>query len=385
MSLNLGTTGIGSHPINEPKKVINDIFNSTITHPYVPQLSNEEMIVQFHHEFPGLSVFKGSPILDLNTPHFEDKLREFKGKLKMKSLLIHPHGLEIQSDFFQSLFIFSEMLMKSSAPYNGIKCQITGPITEAASIKLKPGGGKLIRDDEFFALIVDHTAEIAHWLSAYLLKVANSKKIPSSNVILFIDEPLFPLSVENDISYDDALGKLSRVLQLIQCKKGIHICDNPITVLDSILKIPIDLFSFDAIRYPDSLKNTKIEVLQNYIERGGGFAFGLTPNTPESLFGVQNLTEIIKGETNPSVFFPTPDELIHTLQKNIHPLSKKDIPIRKLLANSLLTPACGFRSFNIPTPEEGEQIVKKLLEIQEQAAQKLRATYHLNLDKKEKI
>ena len=379
MSLNLGTTGIGSHPINEPRQVITDIFESKISHPYVPQLSNEEMIVQFHHEFPGLSVLKGSPILDLNTPHFEEKLRKFKSKLKMKSLLIHPHGLEIQPEFYKALFLFSEMLMNSSTQPQGIKCQITGPITEAASIKLNPGGGKLIRSPEFFDLIVDLTAEIAHWLSAYLLRVAESKNISRSNVILFIDEPLFPLSVEKDTDYDDALEKLSRVLQLIQCKKGIHICDNPITVLDTILNIPIDLFSYDAIRYPDSLKNTKIEVLQKYVDRGGGFAFGLTPNTPESLFGVQNLTDVIRGELNPNDFFPPPDELIHTLQKNIHPVSKKDIPIRKLLSNSLLTPACGFRSFNIPSPEEGERIVKGLLETQEQAAQKLRKIYHLNL------
>ena len=67
------------------------------------------------------------------------------------------------------------------------------------------------------------------------------------------------------------------------------------------------------------------------------------------------------------------------MQKNIHPVSKKDIPIRKLLSNSVLTPACGFRSFNIPSPEEGERIVKGLLETQEQAAQKLRKIYHLNL------
>ncbi|NVM55388.1 MAG: hypothetical protein HWN66_16900 [Candidatus Helarchaeota archaeon] len=378
MSLNLGTTGIGSHPVNDPKRVIFDIFNSKITHPYVPQLSTDDMIFQFHHKFPGLSIQRGNTILDLNTPDFETKLREFKGNLKLKANLFQPHGIEVEPDFFKALFNFSEFLNTASNHFKGIKCQMTGPITEAASIKLLPGNAKLILNSELFDLIVDLTAEIAHWLSYYLLRIANSNKISKANVILFIDEPLFPLSVENDISYKDALEKLSRVLQLIQCKKGIHICDNPVTVIDTILKYPVDLFSYDAIKYSDSLKNTKIEILHKFIEKGGGFAFGITPNTPESVFGVQNITGIIKRELNPNDFYPTPSDLIHTLQKNIHPIAKKGIPIQKLLSQSLITPACGFRHFNIPTPEEGEIFVKQLLEIQEQAAEKLRNTYDLN-------
>lgn len=336
------------------------------------------MTIQFHQEFPGLSLQKGSVILDLNTPDFEKKLKEFKNNLKMKSLLFHPHGIEPSLESYKTLHTFSELLIRSSNHFKGIKCQMTGPITEAASVKLQPSNEKLIRNPEFFNLIVDLSAEIAHWLSSYLLKIASSNDISKSNVILFIDEPLFPLSVENDISYEIALEKLSRVFRLIQCKKGIHICDNPFTVIDAILEHPIDLLSYDAIKYPDTLKNTRIEILSEYVERGGGFAFGLTPNTPESLFGVQNIPEILRGELDPHDFFPTPDELIITLQKNIHPIAKKDIPIKKLLSQSLLTPACGFRNFNIPTPEEGETIVKQLLTIQEQAAVKLRRTYKLN-------
>ncbi len=384
MSLNLGTTGIGSHPLNNPKQVIQDIFESEITHPYIPQLNIDEMTIQFHHQFPGLSMQKGNAILNLNIPNFETKLREFKDKLKMKSLLFQPHGMEIQPEFYKALYIFSDLLKDSSRCFNGIKCQMTGPITEAASIKIQPGNDKLIRNPDFFDLIVDLTAEIAHWLSSYLVKIALSNNIPKSNVILFIDEPLFPLSVESDIDLEDAIEKLSRVFQLVQCKKGIHICDNPITVIDIILKYPIDLFSYDAIKYPDTLKNTKVEILDNYIQHGGGFAFGITPNTPESLFGVQNLPDIINGDSNPSDFFPTSDELILTLQKNIHPIAKKDIPIQNMFSQSLLTPACGFRNFNIPTVEEGELIVKQLLMIQEAAAKELRKTYSLISYKKGK-
>lgn len=377
MPLNLGTTGIGSHPLTDPRQIILDIFESGITHPYIPQLSSDEMIGQFHGEVPGLSIQKGTAILDLTKINFESDLKAFKTRLKMQELLFEPHGMEIEAPFFQALYMFPELLKKASNPVRGIKCQITGPITEAASIKIHPGGEKLIRNEELFEVLVNYAAEIAHWLSSFLLRIARDNGIAASNVILFLDEPLFPLSVEKEIPYEAGLKMFSRVLQLIQCKKGIHICDNPITVVDSILNYPIDLFSYDANSYPDSLKNTNIEVLDKYVKRGGGFAFGITPNTPETLFGVHNIPDIIKMELPPEQFFPTPDELIHILQKNIHPLSQKDIPIKTLLSNSLITPACGFRNFNIPTVAQGEKIVVELLKLQELAAQKVRNTYQL--------
>ncbi|MHA1266226.1 MAG: hypothetical protein ACTSRS_13420 [Candidatus Helarchaeota archaeon] len=377
MPLNLGTTGIGSHPIDDLRRIIIDQFESHITIPYVPQLRKEEMIGQFQNEFPGLSTQKTGAILDLTSSEFETKIRAFKDILKMKELLFLPHGIEIQPNYFPTLYHFADLLRSTSQKFQGIKCQITGPITEAASIRLQPGNAKLIRNAELFETVARFIGEVAHWLSSSLLQIAKANKIPKSNVILFLDEPLFPLSVENDISYHNGLEKLGTVFKLIQCKKGIHICDNPITVLDEILKYPIDLFSFDAIHYPDSLKNTKIEIIEKYIEEGGGFAFGITPNTPETLFGVDNITSILNREIDPFIFLPSPDYLIHLLQKNIHPLSKRDIPIQQLLSQSIITPACGFRNFNIPSADDGEVIVKNLLRIQEQAAKRLRKDYGL--------
>lgn len=375
--LNLGTTGIGSHSLDNPNAVIHDIFESTITYPYIPQLKADEMTLQFHHSIPGLRLQNGTAILDLNTPEFETKLRDFKGNLKMKSLLLQPHGLEITAEFFRGLFTFPAFLNQFSH-YRGIKCQITGPITEAASIKLSPGNIKLIQNAELFDMVTNLTAEIAYWLSNYLIKMVKSRTIAEDNVILFIDEPLFPLAVENEISYEKALEKILPILQIIQCTKGIHICDNPITVLDSILKYPIDVFSFDAIKYPNSLKSVNRDILKEYIDRGGGFAFGITPNTPESVFGVENIPDILKGELDPNEFLPTPEDLIHTFEMNIRPLELKEGQLQQLLAQSLITPSCGFRNFNIPTPEEGERIVLRLLQVQEQAAQKLRNLYHLH-------
>jgi hypothetical protein len=377
LPFNLGTTGIGSHPLNDPKQVIQDILRSKTTHPYVPQLRMDEMIFQFHYKFPGLQVEKGNVVLDLNTPNFKEKFDKFKENLKFRELLLQPHGEKLMPELYKALYLFSDLLSESSTQYQGIKCQMTGPITEAASIKLRPGKGKLIQNPEFLDLIVSLSAEVAHWLSSFLLKIAEVNGISRSNVILFLDEPLFPLAIENEIAYEDAVEKISGVLKLIQCKKGIHICDDPISVIDIILKYPIDLFSFDGIKYPKTLGNTQIDILNEYIKRGGGIAFGITPNTPESLFGVENITSIISGELNPNAFLPAPSDLIYTLQKNIHPIARKGISIQQLLTQSVITPACGFRNFNIPTPEVGEGIVLRLLDIQEQAAQQLREDYEL--------
>ncbi|MHA1130346.1 MAG: hypothetical protein ACTSRC_05515 [Candidatus Helarchaeota archaeon] len=377
MPFNLGTTGIGSHPLNDPERVIQDIFSSKITHPYVPQLRTDEMIYQFHYKFPGLSMEKGNVILDLNTGNFNREFEIFKEKIKFKELLLQPHGEEITAEKYGALYCFSELLSKSSRQFQGIKCQMTGPITEAASIKIRPGKGKVIQKPEFLDMIVSLSAEIAHWLSSFLLKLAETNNIAKNNVLLFLDEPLFPLAVENEIPYEDALEKITHVLKLIQCKKGIHICDDPISVIDIILKYPFDLFSYDGLKYSKTLKNTQIDVLQEYIARGGGFAFGITPNTPEALFGIDNISGIISGVLKSDDFLPAPSDLIHTLQKNIHPIARKGIPIQQLLAQSVLTPACGFRNFNIPSLEEGERIVLRLLELQEQAARIIRKDYGL--------
>lgn len=83
------------------------------------------------------------------------------------------------------------------------------------------------------------------------------------------------------------------------------------------------------------------------------------------------------GDLNPTDFLPSPDDLIQTFEANIRPLEQKSIPVQQLLAQSLISPACGFRNFNIPTPDAGELIVKQLLQIQEQAAQELRKIYEL--------
>jgi len=374
---NLGTTGIGSHPLNDPKRIIRDILESGITYPYIPQLCTDEMTLQFHYMFPGITILKGTSILDVNTPNFEEKLDTFKDDLKFKALLLRPHGIAIESDFVKELSVFSGLLSESPIRPHGIKCQLVGPITEAASIKIHPGNTRLIDDPELLDLLVMLTAEIAHWLSGQLLQIARSNKIQRSNVILFLDEPLFPFSIEKEIPTKEALEKIAQVLQLVQCRKGIHICDNPVNVLNDILKYPIDLFSYDAIKYPNSLKNTDKGIIEDFMLRGGGFAFGLTPNTPESVFGVERIPQIMTGELTPSKFFPTVDQLVQVLQKNISPLAQKGIPMQQLLAQSLITPSCGFRNFNIPTPEEGELIVKHLLQIQEKAAEKLRKTYEL--------
>jgi len=374
---NLGTSGIGSHPLNDSKRLIRDILESGITYPYIPQLNTDEMTVQFHYMFPGITILRGASVLDVNTPKFKEKLDAFKNDLKFKALLLHPHGMAIESDFVKELSVFSELLSESQTRPHGIKCQLVGPITEAASIKIHPGNTRLIDDPELLDLLVTLTAEIAHWLSGQLLQIANANKIQRSNVILFLDEPALSVSIEKEIPTKDALEKIAQVLQLIQCRKGIHICDNPVNVLNDILKCPIDLFSYDAIKYSNSLKNSDKDIIEDFMLRGGGFAFGLTPNTPESVFGVERIPQIMTGELTPSEFFPTPDQLGQVLQKNINPLAQKGIPIQELLAQSLITPSCGFRNFNIPTPEEGELIVKQLLQIQEAAAAKLRKTYEL--------
>jgi hypothetical protein len=106
---------------------------------------------------------------------------------------------------------------------------------------------------------------------------------------------------------------------------GIHCCGN--TDWSLLLNAPIDILSFDSHGFFESLRLFG-QALSHYLARGGWLAWGLVP-------------------TNEDFQQETPDTLWQRFQQQVAQLvqdlktSSKDI-----LAQSLLTPACGTGYMN---------------------------------------
>ncbi|MBS7249492.1 MAG: hypothetical protein KIH08_02710, partial [Candidatus Freyarchaeota archaeon] len=235
------------------------------------------MTFQFHNIIPGLILEKGSARLNLNDPQVVKGLEDLRGKLVLKKINIEPGGLPLEKRYLKGLYALEEVLKETEADLWGVKGEITGPLTEAYSVEVLPGRKKAILDEDLFKLVLGVTAEVAYWLSKELQKLSRKFLGKKAETILFLDEPLLPLCLRDSAEPEAKIRAIDSVLCRIQCKKGIHICDNPLTVIDDVLKLNIDYFSFDARRYPATLEKTDSETLEKYLRRGKGFAFGLTP------------------------------------------------------------------------------------------------------------
>ncbi len=368
---------MGSHPITDAKQAALDIVQSGTRIPYFPQTVEDDMIFQFHNIIPGLIFNKGSAKINFSDPRVVEGIDDFRGRLALKKINVEPAGLSLEEKYLKGFYALEEVLQETEVDIWGIKGELTGPLTEAYSIEILPWKKKAILDEEIFKIIVDTTAETAYWLSNQLLKLTRKFVDKRGETILLFDEPLLPLCFKDSTDLETMINALNSVLSRIKCRKGIHICDNPVTVIDKILELEIDYFSFDARRYPATLEKIKSETLQRYLEDGKGFAFGLTPNSPEELFGEENIYEIQRGKKDPTDFIPESSEIKNRMEKIISSVESK-VNIKSLLEQSLITPQCGFRNFNIPNPTIGEQLVKNLLELQEKAAEEIREKYKIN-------
>ncbi|MHA1631853.1 MAG: hypothetical protein ACTSXC_03465 [Candidatus Freyarchaeota archaeon] len=334
------------------------------------------MIYQFHNVIPGLLLKKGATFLDLTSVEKARELQRFKGELKLKSMHLAPSGMAVERRFIEGLHVLKEALEETNLDVWGVKGELTGPITEAYSVTILPGRKKAIYDEEIFDIILKTTCEVASWLSSEIMKITRRTAGKDALAILFIDEPLLPL-VLKEYEFEKVNEALKRTLARIKCRKGVHVCDEPVAVIDMLIDLEVDYFSFDMLKYPKTLEMADKSKIREHVENGRGFAFGVMPNTPEALFGEDAIYNVQKGMLTPEEFLPSPQEIVEKIELGLKKMMEK-VDVKSLIENSLITPQCGFKSFTIPSPEKGEQIVRQLLGIQEEAAKKIREKYQIS-------
>ncbi len=169
------------------------------------------------------------------------------------------------------------------------------------------------------------------------------KKI-SRKTIIFVDEPY--MSAYGSSVAAGAFARPEKIAEMIDevfdgisGLKGIHCCGN--TDWSVLLKTKLDILNFDAYNYAQSLSLYPDEI-KKFIARGGCIAWGIVPNSAESL----------TKETVAS--------LKDRLEEAMAPFTRNGIRFKDLVTQSLLTPSCTLASLS----EEGaEQALKLLTEL----------------------
>lgn len=250
--------------------------------------------------------------LDLSD-NYHSELEAFYGKY----LTDDPDHFLISKDFSAGFpALLNRIKNAKEKQFRGLKGQIVGPITLAASIR-DQNKNSVIYNSTIFDVIVKTLAMKACWqLDRYArFNVA---------AIIFLDEPYLSSvgSAFANINRTQVVNALNEIFDAIHKRNalaGIHCCAN--TDWSMLMDTTADIISFDAYGYMDSLLLYWREV-KMFLQRGGILAWGIVPTSMD-----------IKTESV--------DSLIQRLVSGIDTLQNKGIDINLINENSLITPSCG--------------------------------------------
>jgi len=227
-----------------------------------------------------------------------------------------------QAQDARGFFALLEAVASQGSPSPALKGQLSGPLTFTGVVK-DAAGKPILYDRELTQAVCAGLARKLAWQAE---KFRELGKAP----IVFLDEPFLTGfgSAYLPISKDEVAAILTQTLEEARgaaagpVTLGIHCCGN--TDWSLLLQAPIDILSFDSHGFFESLRLYDRE-LSHYLTRGGWLAWGLVPTLDPAEF---------KKETA--------DSLWQRFQQQVTQLSE-DVHwgLKEILAQSLLTPACG--------------------------------------------
>jgi len=323
-------TVIGSMPHKDPEEACALVSRYVKDIPAWPQLTRisvlENMYAQYIEGFPGATVTEDRVYVNRDQD-LTGQLEEFYTAYLENDVDKFP----ISPDHASGLYAF---LSRNDLSPQAVKGQLTGPVTWGLTVTDE--NRRAIIHDE---LLGDAVAKLlrlkAGWMEKQLRRI-------SPNTIIFIDEPYmaaYGSSASSGVfsSPQDIINLLDEVFDGISGLKGLHCCGN--TDWSVMLQTKLDILSFDAYNYADSLAIYPDEV-KGFLGRNGVIAWGIVPNEEEPL----------DRETVSS--------LVDRLEAAMAPFTGPDITIRDLVKRGLLTPSCGLATLT----EDAALQVMELLE-----------------------
>jgi hypothetical protein len=307
------TTGIGSFPHKDEKKIFRLILENFPHIPFWPQMPKrsflEGMVLQYSEGFPSLKWNEKEQRVWVDTSHgFDKEIETFYQRLEREEL----EPFQITEDFAKGLGILKDLSSEDRKKIRYIKGQITGPITFGLALtdqEQKP----VFYDPTLREILVHHLSLKAKWMEKKFKDL-----FPGTPTILFFDEPSLSSfgSAFSSLNREEVIHALNECLGAVKGLKGIHCCGN--TDWSVLLSTHLDILSFDAYGYLETLSLYPKD-LKAFLERGGILAWGIVPTSEEGL----------KEEA---------ESLVKRFKEGVELLSKKGMD-RTLLERVILTPS----------------------------------------------
>jgi hypothetical protein len=315
----LTATGIGSVPFTDPDQAAALILSNLPEMPFWPQMVRlgfqEDMVSQGVRGLPGLVLDEANRTVKID-PHQprELALAEFYEAVWTEDL--DPFAITPQEA--QGFFSLLRQGAGSAPSPPALKGQVVGPVTFAGMVKdaqEKP----ILYDRELTQAVSLGLARKAAWQARQFRDLGKE-------AVIFFDEPIltgfgsafFPVSREEVVAI--LSDTLDAVRQPGPVLIGVHCCGN--TDWSLLLKLPIDILSFDSYGYFDSLLLYD-KPLHDFLARGGWLAWGLVP-------------------TGDALHREEEGSLWQRFQGQVEEAAARGLDLHRLLSQALLTPACGL-------------------------------------------
>ncbi|MDZ7641032.1 MAG: hypothetical protein U5J62_03260 [Desulfurivibrio sp.] len=347
-------TLIGSLPVDDYQQALDLILAHTPAIPLWPQLPGNPdeggMLRQFCEGFPGFCEEEGRTFFKTSDEDFAEKqLAFFEDYLAVSE---DPEQL-LDSRFASSetrvpgIYRLRERLQSAPpAELAAVKGQITGPFTLLTGLK-DENKQDAWYDPTIHEMVVKGLAMRAAWQARYLSAIG----IP---VIVFLDEPALAglgSSAYISVSLDEIGNDLNEVIGAVHqhgAQTGVHVCAN--TDWDFMLKLDLDILSFDAYSFFDRLVASK-DALYRFLERQGTIAWGLIPTADED-----------------QIFAESAEGLAARWEEQAQQLVNEQWDMVGLLNRTLITPSCGTGSL-------GREAAERVLELTGKVSAILRGKY----------
>jgi len=327
-------TIIGSMPHRDPVKACDLIAKYLKDLPAWPQLPArsflENMYVQYAEGFPGLTVDEAKKHLHVETSADHGAALEALYTAYLKN---DADAFPIAADHAAGLHAFLE---RTDLDPRAVKGHVTGPISWGMTVT-DQNRRAILYDDVLGDAVPKLLRLKGAWQERQLTKLCKS-------TITFVDEPYmasFGSSVAaGPFSDPGAVAALiDEVFAGLAGLKGIHCCGN--TDWSVILRTRLDILNFDTYNYAESLTLYADEV-KNFVSRGGCVAWGIVPNTADTV-EKEDVTA-----------------LRERLEEAMAPFTRNGLKFRDLAAHSLLTPSCSLAGL---TEDGAEQALDLLVNL----------------------
>ena len=329
LAFNCAATMIGSLPDKEPGKAwekISKYLKDLPAWPQLPMRANlENTYIQYSEGFPGIVIDGQNISVDtggdfdhaletLFSDSFEEKIDSYVVSKEYAAGLHYPVSQKMPE-----------------LPF--IKGQMIGPISWGLCVTDSEGRG-IVYDD----MLAEATAK---FLKLKAQRQETFLRNSAQQTMIFVDEPYLSSlgSAFVALSNEQVSSLISEVLSGIKGLKGIHCCGN--TDWSLLLDLPIDVLSFDAYNYADSILCYEHDLV-DFINKGRAIAWGIVPNDEDTL----------KKESVPS--------LVERFEENIASLTRAGLSTKALFSQSLITPACGLASLSENAAEEVFNLLAQL-------------------------